>query len=65
VSSGFDVVGYVCNLGNGSVELVVEGSEAEIERFLEMLRNRMSGHIDREEVRESPATREFIGFNVR
>jgi acylphosphatase len=64
-ATGFAVVGYVRNLGNGSVELVVEGSEAEIERFLDMLRNRMSEHIDREEVRESSATGEFSGFDVR
>jgi acylphosphatase len=65
VVAGFDVVGYVRNLGNGSVELVVEGNETEIERFLEMLRNRMSEHIDREEERESPTTGEFFGFAVR
>ena len=61
----FNVAGYVRNLGNGSVELVVEGNDAEIERFLKVLRNRMSGHINREEVRESPATGEFSGFSVR
>jgi hypothetical protein len=41
------------------------GSEAEIKRFLEMLRNRMSGKIDREEVQEFPASGEFSGFDVR
>ena len=61
----FAVAGYVRNLGNGSVELVVEGNDTEIERFLKVLRNRMSGHIDREEVRESPVTGEFSGFAVR
>ena len=64
-AAGFEVEGYVRNLNNGSVELIVEGSEAEIERFLEMLRNRMSGHIDREEEQESLATGEFFGFDVR
>jgi len=64
-ATGFEVSGYVRNLSNGSVELVAEGNNAEIERFLEMLRNRMSGHIDREEERESPATGEFSGFGVR
>ena len=65
VATEFAVVGYVRNLSNGSVELVAEGNEAEVERFLEMLRNRMSVHIDRKEVRESPATGEFAGFDVR
>ena len=61
----FEVTGYVRNLSNGSVELVVEGSGAEVERFLQRLRNRMSVHIDREEIRESLATGEFLGFDVR
>ena len=65
VATRFEVAGYVRNLGNGSVELVVEGSDMEIERFLEMLRNQMSGHIDREEARESLPTGEFSGFDVR
>ena len=65
VATRFEVAGYVRNLGNGSVELVAEGNAIEIDRFLEMLRNQMSGHIDRETERESPATGEFSGFDVR
>ena len=65
VVAEFNVAGYVRNLGSGSVELTAEGNDAGIERFLKVLRNRMSGHIDREEVRESPATGEFSGFTVR
>ena len=64
-ATGFNVSGYVRNLSNGSVELVVEGNGMEIQRFLDMLRNRMCGHIDREDERESPATGEFSGFDVR
>ena len=65
IASGFDVSGFVRNLRNGSVELVVEGNTAEIDRFLEVLRNRMSGHIDREEIVDVPATGEFAGFGIR
>ena len=65
VAGGFEVSGFVRNLRNGSVELVAEGNVAEIDRFLEALRNRMSGHIDREEIADAPATGEFAGFGIR
>jgi len=64
-AADFAVSGYVRNLPNGSVELAVEGETAEIERFLAALRNRMSGHIDREECTEISATGEFAGFMIR
>jgi len=62
---GFEVSGYVRNLRNGSVELVAEGNVEEIERFLETLRDRMSGHIDQEKITEASATGEFTGFGIR
>jgi acylphosphatase len=65
VAAGFEVAGFVRNLSNGSVELVVEGGNAEVENFLEILCDRMDKNIDREEVRESAATGEFSGFDVR
>jgi acylphosphatase len=65
VAGGFEVSGCVRNLRNGSVELIAEGNAEEIEQFLVALRNQMSGHIDREEVAEAPATGEFAGFSIR
>jgi acylphosphatase len=65
IAGGFKVAGYVRNLRNGSVELIAEGISSEIDRFLDALRNRMSGYIDREEMHESPATGEFAGFEIR
>ena len=65
LAGGFAVTGYVRNLCNGSVVLIAEGDAGEIERFLETLRERMSGYIDREETAESPATGAFAGFEIR
>ncbi len=65
VARGFGVTGYVRNLRDGSVELVVEGDGREVERFLEALRDRMGGHIAREEMLEGPPTGEFAGFSIR
>jgi len=65
VARGFEVTGFVRNCPNRSVELVAEGEPKEIERFLDTLRDQMSGHIVREEVFEEPATDEFGGFGIR
>lgn len=65
IAGSFAVTGYVRNLRNGSVELVAEGDAGEIERFLDTLRERMSGYIDREETAESPAAEPFAGFEIR
>jgi acylphosphatase len=62
---GFEVTGFVRNCSNGSVELVAEGESAEIERFLESLRDRMGEHIEREESVMEVASGEFGGFGIR
>jgi len=62
---GFEVTGFVRNCSNGSVELVVEGETGEIERFLELLRDRMEDHIEREEITTEPASGEFGGFGIQ
>ena len=64
VARGFEVTGFVCNCPEGSVDLVVEGESGEIERFLESLCDRMSGHIEREEIDTEPASGVFIGFGI-
>ena len=61
----FNVTGYVRNCSNGSVELIVEGTGREIKQFLVSLREKMSSHIEKEEIMESQATAEFRGFGIR
>ena len=64
VAKHFDITGYVRNCSNGSVELIVEGTGREIRLFLDSLRAKMSGHIEKEEITESLATAEFYEFGV-
>lgn len=45
LAQGFAVTGYVRNLPDGTVELVVEGEEDEVARYLEALKERMAGYI--------------------
>lgn len=59
------VTGYVRNLVDGRVELVVEGAPAQTEEALARVRRALGSYI-REEAREvAAATGEFSGFEIR
>jgi acylphosphatase len=62
---GHAVTGYVRNLPDGRVELVMEGADAEMDGVVESLRRRMEGFIRDEKLNTSPATGEYTGFVVR
>jgi acylphosphatase len=59
------VTGYVKNLSDGSVELVIEGRREDVSATLRAVRTEMGRHI--REVRETslPATGRFSNFDVR
>lgn len=59
------VTGYVRNLPDGRVELVMEGDAAEMEKVVSRLKDQMEGHISRVTESESPATGEFRDFSIR
>jgi acylphosphatase len=65
LAQGFDVRGYVRNLPDRRVELVVEGDEAEIARFLDRIVERMGGFIKARTDDDGPPTREFSDFSIR
>ncbi len=65
IAGGFAVSGTVRNAMDGSVELVVEGEAAEVERFLGAVAERMAGFIHRADAVSGAATGEFGGFEVR
>jgi len=65
VASGYDVVGTVRNLPNGTVELIVEGSREELEAFKDGIRDSGLGHfIENEQVSWGEATNTFRGFEI-
>ncbi|MHC4932173.1 MAG: acylphosphatase, partial [Planctomycetota bacterium] len=61
---GLDLTGYVRNLENGAVELVLEGTAAEIDRAAGRVRAEMRANIDEEVQATSAATGEFPDMRV-
>jgi len=59
------VSGYVRNLRDGRVEVVVEGPAGEVRAFLAELAERMKGYIIDISEREEPFTGEFESFDIR
>ena len=60
-----DVHGYVRNLPDGRVELVMEGDEREMDDVVESLQQRMSGYVKKIESQAAPATGEFQRFCIK
>lgn len=61
----FRVTGYVANLPDGGVRLIVEGESGETDRFLAAISAEMGDFIRETTVEESPAQGEFQGFEIR
>ena len=62
---GYVVTGYVKNRPDGTVELIAEGQEPEVERFLAEVAEAMSGNIHEATADTGGATGEFEGFEIR
>ncbi len=70
IARGYEVGGFVRNLPDGRVEVLVEGAVEEIDRFLDELAEQMAGHIRRVDGRNvdddrRPALGQFAEFAIR
>jgi len=65
LAQGCSVAGYVQNLADGRVKLVVEGAPRDLEQYLADLAQRMGRRIENAVVDVGPASNEFSGFEVR
>ena len=65
IAKGLDVTGFLRNLPDGRVQLVVEGDEAEIARLIERIGEKMEGFIRNRTDLDAPPTGEFRDFAVR
>jgi acylphosphatase len=60
-----DVGGYVRNLNDGRVELVMEGADTEMEELLNEICDRMTDYIKKVDTNVLPATGEFSHFHIK
>ncbi|MEO8207160.1 MAG: acylphosphatase [Chthoniobacterales bacterium] len=64
IAREYDVCGLVQNLPDGRVEMRLEGEEAEVEAFLQGIRESvLAGHIKKEDSEDSPL-QDFRGFQI-
>ncbi|MCE9556949.1 MAG: acylphosphatase [Planctomycetes bacterium] len=65
IAARFDVTGYVMNLPDGRVQLVVEGTKAELNAFLEEIARKMSEYIDTTTQNILQSSGGFDDFQIR
>jgi acylphosphatase len=61
----YEVTGFVRNLPDGRVELVVEGPPEHLDQLLQDIAQRMGEFIQDTKVHTAPATGQFQGFCIR
>ncbi len=65
VATGFEITGVIRNLPDGRVELVAEGSRAELDAFCAALHGAgLAGFIRDEQILWADAKNEFRGFEI-
>ncbi|MCA9149692.1 MAG: acylphosphatase [Planctomycetales bacterium] len=62
IAKQFPVTGYVRNLNDGSVELLVEGQAADVDGLIREVQSVMADYIRSTDVHTSHATGEFASF---
>ena len=64
-TNGKRVTGYVRNLPDGRVEMILEGPAADMDGVLETIRGQLGENIRETVFHTSAATREFPDFRIR
>jgi acylphosphatase len=64
IAREFAVTGFIRNLPDGRVELVAEGEEKVVDRFLARIADSMTGNITHTDVTRREATGEFSSFEI-
>lgn len=65
IARSFAVAGYVQNLPDVRVEIIVEATPDELDRFLAELGEQMAGHIRSVQCDRRPAQGQFAEFTIR
>jgi acylphosphatase len=65
LATPFKVTGYVKNMPDGRVELVIEGDDDQLEGLMNAIQQRMGEYIRKSTVQVSAATGQFKDFTIR
>lgn len=65
VAGRYDVSGWVKNLPNGSVEMVVEGPSDQLKKYIADVSQSTHGHVTDMPVTKFDATGEFSSMEIR
>lgn len=66
LAAGFDVLGYVKNLPDGTVELLLQGEAGEVEAMqAAILQSHLKGHIRKFDVADLKSDPALTGFRIR
>jgi acylphosphatase len=65
IAVGFKVTGFVRNLHDGRVQMVVEGHGDVVAEFIRSIQAEMGRYIHDSQSLERPATGKFDGFDIR
>jgi acylphosphatase len=64
IATKYAVTGYVKNLADGQVEILVTGEPDEIDRFLVAVATRMADYIQHQDIQGEPV-QSFTHFEIR
>ncbi len=65
IATGFKVCGFVQNLSDGRVKVVVEGEAPEIDRFVEAVKDEMQGRLEEVEQTVTEPKGDHLEFEIR
>jgi len=65
VADRYDVAGWVKNLPNGSVEMIVEGTPDQLKSYVADVASSTHGHVADTQITKSDATGEFSAMEIR
>ncbi len=64
IARRFPVTGTVCNLGDGSVQLIAEGEKTTLDTFIQEIEQAMAGRIRECHQESGESLGEFDGFSI-
>ena len=64
-ASRLGLVGWVKNLTDSRVEVIVEGNKKDIEQLIESVSGQFEGFIREKNINYNPATGQYAEFNVK